>query len=47
MIVEGLGGKIWVESEENVQTTFFFKIPKKTVNISGDSVSVRKQEIDI
>ena len=28
-IIEGLGGKIWVESKENVKTTFFFKIPKK------------------
>ena len=28
-IIEGLGGKIWVESKENIKTTFFFKIPKK------------------
>ena len=28
-IVEGLGGKIWVKSEENIKTTFFFKIPRK------------------
>jgi signal transduction histidine kinase len=28
-IVDGLGGKIWVESQENVKTTFYFKIPKK------------------
>ena len=33
-IVEGLKGKIWVISEENVQTTFFFKIPKKSIKIS-------------
>ena len=30
-IVEGLGGKIGVESEENVKTTFFFSIPKKSI----------------
>jgi len=33
-IVNGLEGKIWVRSEEKVQTTFFFKIPKKTINVS-------------
>ena len=32
-IVEGLGGKIWVDSEEMIQTTFFFKIPKKSINL--------------
>lgn len=32
-IIEGLGGKIWVKSEENVQTTFYFKIPKKSIKI--------------
>lgn len=36
-IVEGLGGKIWVQSEENVQTTFFFKIPKKPIKITMDN----------
>lgn len=46
-IVEGLGGKIWVESKENIQTTFFFKIPKKSVNLSVNNISVRKQEINI
>ncbi|MHA7647226.1 HAMP domain-containing sensor histidine kinase [Nitrosopumilus sp. S4] len=33
-ITEGLGGKIWVESAENVQTTFYFKIPKKSIKVS-------------
>lgn len=33
-ITEGLGGKIWVDSTENVQTTFYFKIPKKPIKIS-------------
>jgi len=28
-IIEGLGGKIWVKSQENEQTTFYFRIPKK------------------
>jgi signal transduction histidine kinase len=32
-IVEGLGGKIWVRSEEKVQTIFFFKIPKKPIKV--------------
>ena len=33
-IVEASGGKIWVKSEENVQTTFFFKIPKKLIKLT-------------
>ena len=33
-ITEGLGGKIWVRSEEKVKTTFFFKIPKKPIKLS-------------
>ncbi len=33
-IIDGLGGKIWVRSEKNVQTTFFFKIPKKPIKVS-------------
>jgi len=45
-IIEGLGGKIWVESEENVQTTFFFKIPKKPIKITIKNNS-EKSEISI
>ena len=41
-IVEGLGGKIWVESEENVKTTFYFKIPKKPIKISVDMKTEEK-----
>jgi len=33
-IIEGLGGKIWVESKENVGTTFYFEIPKQPQTIS-------------
>jgi len=38
-IIEGLGGKIWVKSEENVQTTFYFKIPKKPIKVSVNNVT--------
>jgi len=33
-IIDGLGGKIWVRSKKNVETTFFFKIPKKPIKVS-------------
>ena len=38
-IIDGLGGKIWVRSEKNVQTTFFFKIPKKPIKLSIKNIS--------
>src|SRR3989338_8407641 len=33
-IIEGLGGKIWVESKENVGTTFYFEIPKQPIKVN-------------
>ena len=33
-IIEALGGDIGVKSKEKVQTTFYFKIPKKPIKIS-------------
>ncbi len=36
-IVEALGGQIWVDSQENVQTTFYFKIPKKPIKLSVEN----------
>jgi len=38
-IIEGLGGKIWVRSEEKIKTTFFFKIPKKPIKLSVKNIS--------
>jgi signal transduction histidine kinase len=38
-IIDGLGGKIWVRSEKNIQTTFFFKIPKKPIKLSVKNTS--------
>ena len=46
-IIEGLGGKIWVESDNNVKTTFFFKIPKKLSSLSKNKDLAKKQEMDI
>ena len=34
-IIEGLGGKIWVESKENIGTAFYFKIPKQPIKINS------------
>jgi signal transduction histidine kinase len=34
-IIEGLGGKIWVESKENVGTVFYFEIPKQPIKLNS------------
>lgn len=34
-ITEGLGGKIWIESKENVGSTFYFEIPKHQVKATN------------
>ena len=46
-IIEGLGGKIWVESKKDIKTTFFFKIPKKSASVPGNNRSAEKQKINI
>lgn len=40
-ITEGLEGEIWVESTENTQTTFYFKIPKKSIKLSTNTDIVK------
>jgi len=36
-IIERLGGKIWIKSEKNIHSTFFFKIPKKPIKLSVEN----------
>ncbi|MCJ8306591.1 MAG: HAMP domain-containing histidine kinase [Nitrosopumilus sp.] len=38
-IIEGLNGKMWVKSEKDVQTTFYFEIPKKSTIVSIKNIS--------
>ncbi len=44
-ITEGLGGKMWVRSEEKIKTTFFFKIPKKQIKLSVKNRSKWKSKL--
>ena len=36
---DGLGGKIVVESKENIRTTFYFEIPKQAIKINSKKYS--------